>query len=545
MSSLSRLVVSISGIVIALIGLGIGLAGVWLITLGGSWYYAAAGAGILITGLLLLARSRAALWVYALVVLGTVIWAYAEIRFDWWQLAPRGDVVFVIGLYLLMPWITRALRPDASGLTPAAWRGSGLPLAGALLVGAIVGCVALATDYHDQPGTLPPAQAAAAAPTAVADADWPSYGRTSFGQRYSPLSQITPDNVTSLQVAWHFHTGDMKGPKDPVETTYELTPIKIGDTVYICTPHDWAIALDAETGQQKWKYDPKIDEKTNLQHLTCRGVSFHDQAGGGAAAPNGECPQRVFLPTADARLIALDAKTGQPCPGFGDKGQVDLWTGMPEARSGMYYSTSPPVVTRDLVIIAGEVTDNYSTSEPSGVIRAYDVNTGRLVWNWDSGNPDETAPLPPGQSYTKNSPNSWIVSSADEDLGLLYIPMGNQTPDQWGANRSANVEKFACPSRRSTLRPAKCAGCSRPCTTISGIWTCHPSRACSTSTRRTAACRRSSSRRSVAISTCSTAAPDADHSRSRSGRCRRARCRPTTRRRPSPSRRSPSCRPAR
>ena len=441
-SSAQRLVIWLSGIVIGLMGLAIAGAGVWLASLGGSWYYALAGLGILLTAGLLIARRPSALLVYAVVVLGTVIWAVSEIRFDWWQLAPRGDIIFLIGLYLLMPWIGRALRRNPGERGVSAWRGTGLALTGSLVIAALVGGIALFDEYHDQDGTLPTASAAPE-PGDAAAADWSSYGRTNAGQRYSPLTQITPDNVGKLAVAWHYHTGDMKGPKDPVETTYELTPIKIGDTVYICTPHDWAIALDAETGQQKWKYDPKIDERTNLQHLTCRGVSFHDQAKGGAAAPNGECPQRVFLPTADARLIALDAKTGQPCPGFGQNGQVDLWTGMPEARSGMYYSTSPPVVTRDLVIIAGEVTDNYSTSEPSGVIRAFDVNTGRLVWNWDSGNPDVTTPLPPGQSYTKNSPNSWIVSSADESLGLLYIPMGNQTPDQWGAGRPATTEKYS------------------------------------------------------------------------------------------------------
>ncbi|WP_456315929.1 outer membrane protein assembly factor BamB family protein [Plastoroseomonas hellenica] len=156
-----------------------------------------------------------------------------------------------------------------------------------------------------------------------------------------------------------------------------------------------------------------------------------------------ECPRKLFMPTADGRLIALDPQTGGVCTGFGENGQINLWANMPHVAPGGYYSTSPVVVTRDLVIIGGTVLDNVSTREPSGVIRAFDVNTGALVWNWDSGNPEQTAPLPPGQTYTPNSPNSWSISSVDEALGMLYVPLGNQPPDQWGGRRSDVVERFS------------------------------------------------------------------------------------------------------
>jgi len=121
----------------------------------------------------------------------------------------------------------------------------------------------------------------------------------------------------------------------------------------------------------------------------------------------------------------------------------DLWAGMPNKRPGAYYSTSPVVVTDRLIIVGGTVLDNYSTKEASGVIRAFDIDTGALVWNWDSGNPEATAPLPAGQRYTPNSPNSWSIASVDRKLGLVYIPLGNQPPDQWGGARSAAVEKFS------------------------------------------------------------------------------------------------------
>ncbi len=150
------------------------------------------------------------------------------------------------------------------------------------------------------------------------------------------------------------------------------------------------------------------------------------------------------MPTADARLIALNPDNGAVCSAFGGgKGEIDLAANMPNPRPGSYYSTSPVVVTNKLVIVGGTVLDNASTREQSGVIRAFDVDTGALVWNWDSGNPENTAPLAPGQTYTANSPNSWSISSVDENLGMVYVPMGNQPPDQWGGQRSADVEKYA------------------------------------------------------------------------------------------------------
>ncbi|RWE75083.1 MAG: glucose/quinate/shikimate family membrane-bound PQQ-dependent dehydrogenase, partial [Mesorhizobium sp.] len=270
--------------------------------------------------------------------------------------------------------------------------------------------------------------------------EWHFYGRTPFGQRYSPLDQITPDNVAKLQPAWTYRTGDVKGPDDIGETTYQVTPLKVGDALFICTPHNFAIAIDAASGKEKWRYDPKIKLDNNRQHQTCRGVSYYADAKIAAGQP---CAQRVYLPTSDARLIALDAANGQVCPSFAEGGTLNLMANMPYPKSGYYYSTSAPLIVAGKIIVGGAVNDNYSTEEPSGVIRAFDVETGALLWNWDSGNPDVTTPLPAGQTYTHNSPNMWSTASADEKLGLLYVPLGNQTPDQLGMGRSANVEKFS------------------------------------------------------------------------------------------------------
>ncbi|WP_207459997.1 glucose/quinate/shikimate family membrane-bound PQQ-dependent dehydrogenase [Azospirillum sp. SYSU D00513] len=441
------MVAVISGYIITALGIALGVGGVWLIVLGGSWYYALCAAGFLATGLLLAARRSLSLWVHAAVVLGTMVWALWEVGFDWWQLAPRGAVIVVIGLWLLLPWVTRPLTQAGPQGRPASWpasrKAAAAPLAVAILAAGAVALVAVMSDPHDREGRIPERTAALSDGYGGQPAgDWRAYGRSAFGDRYSPLDQINRENVHRLEPIWTYHTDDVRRPDDPLETTYEVTPLKIDDTLYLCTPHNHVIALNAETGEERWRFDPHVPDETNRQHLTCRGVSYHESA---SPAEGALCPRRIFMPTADARLIALDARTGRPCPGFGEEGTVDLWRNMPHHKEGFYYSTSPPAVADGLglVIVGGAVNDNVSTNEPSGVIRAYDAETGALVWNWDSGNPDETAPIAPNRTYTENSPNSWSILSVDEALGMVYVPMGNHPPDQWGGNRSPQAERFS------------------------------------------------------------------------------------------------------
>jgi quinoprotein glucose dehydrogenase len=429
------------------------LAGSWLGVLGGTWYYLLAGLGFVLTGVLLMRRSPAALWVFAVLIGGTLAWAIWETGLDWWPLAARGGVVFVIGLFLAAPWIARtwpigeAGHEGVTGARGGRWAlGSVL---GAFLVAAVV------TWFHDDNrlvGMLPlPPMGTVAAPSpadGVPAEDWHAYGRTGHGQRYSPLAQITPDNVKQLEIAWQYRTGDMRGrPGDPEETTFEVTPLKVGNRLFFCTPHQSVIALDATTGAEIWRFNPEIQNKLALQHLTCRGLSYQPPPVApvpATPAAGGGCAAKLFMPTADGRVIALSPDSGKPCTAFGGgTGQIDLWAGMPNLKPGAYYSTSPVVVTSRLLIVGGTVLDNVSTKEQSGVIRAFDINTGALVWAWDSGRPDSSAPLKPGETYTANSPNSWSISSVDEALGMVYVPLGNQPPDQWGGQRSPAVETYS------------------------------------------------------------------------------------------------------
>ena len=435
-----RLFPLVMAIIVGLIGLWLTGLGAYLAALGGSLYYVLAGIGLLATAVLLYRRNAIALAVYAVVLAATLIWALAEVGFDFWQLSPRGNLLVPIAVVLLLPWLTRALKPATSAI-----RGAGLALSAALACSVIVLVAALFQNPHDQQGELPGVRATGVT-YAAAPGDWPAYAGTWAGLKWSPLSQITPANANQLQAAWHIHTGDLKRPSDPGEFTYEMTPIKVGDLLYLCTPHDIVIAVDPVTGQTRWRFDPKVSVK-GTQHMSCRGVSYWDSAAAPGAPPMAprapDCSARIFVATNDARLIALDALSGRPCADFGVNGAVNLTPQYPGYTEGWYQFTSAPLIARGLVVLAGSIYDNMSVKMPSGVVRAFDAKTGKLVWNFDPGNPGNTAPLPEGQHYSLSSPNSWSTSAADDKLGMIYIPFGMGAVDQYGPTRPPTTEKFA------------------------------------------------------------------------------------------------------
>lgn len=427
-----------------LVGLALLGGGLWLVTLDGSWYYALSGIVLIAVGAMTRSRRPRAQLLYALFLVATAAWALWESGYDWWPLAPRLGIFLLLAIPLLWP---------ARG-------GSRLGTAVLLPVWAIIGVGLLgsmAVDQHRIDGELN--REVVNANPDLGDSpeeSWHAYGRSNMGQRFSPLDQITPENVGDLELAWQYQTGDVKGPDDVGETTYEVTPLKIDDSLFLCTPHNWLVALNADTGEEQWVYDAKVPAESSRQHQTCRGVSYLPPASGDADSLDVQiaggpaedqsaiqCDAQLFLPTSDARLLAIDPATGARCANFADNGELDLMHNMPYRQSGFYYSTSPPVVADGKVVVAGSVNDNYAINSPSGVIRAYDAKTGELVWNWDSGNPEETAPIAEDETYSTSSPNSWSIASADEDLGLVYFPMGNRTPDQLGMYRSEAEETYA------------------------------------------------------------------------------------------------------
>ncbi|GAB3377403.1 PQQ-binding-like beta-propeller repeat protein [Azotobacter armeniacus] len=453
--TLQPLHIKLTGAVVLLLGAVLAFGGGYLTVLGGSWYYLLAGLGLLAVGVLILARCRLAIWLYAVLLLATLGWTIYEVRFDWWQLAPRIDLWWLLGVWLLLPFINRYIG------TPVSWRDGASGLLGVgLLLGALMAGYSLTQDYSRIAGEFSDERMSGRNPEGQAGRsanEWLAYGGSDRGDRYSPAESITPENVGRLKKAWEYHTGDWPREGDPGELTNQVTPLKIGDSLFICTPHSIAIALDADSGEEQWRFDPNINRDAKYyQHMTCRGLAYHDAAaysGTGVdeaiattAAPDQaaatRCTRRLFLPTNDGTLFALDPGDGRPCEDFGASGMIDLKVGLGDDALGVYLPTSPPVVTEKLVIVGGSVTDNGSVDSPGGVIRAYDVRTGNLVWNWDPGNPDATEPLPTGSTYVRSTPNSWTIATADEQLGLVFIPTGNQTPDQWGVQRSPETERF-------------------------------------------------------------------------------------------------------
>jgi quinoprotein glucose dehydrogenase len=256
--------------------------------------------------------------------------------------------------------------------------------------------------------------------------NWAFYGSDAGGSRYSPLQDINPGNVAKLQQVWEFHTGDVSdGSADRPKSEFEATPIVVGDTMYFSTPFNRVIALDPETGKQRWAFDPQIDLHTRYSEgLVNRGVAYWSER---SDPPKDTCQQRIFLASIDARLFALDAATGQPCADFGDRGQVDLKQGIANiTRPGEYEETSAPAVAGDLVILGSSIADNDRVDSPSGVVRAFDARTGELRWSW-SPLQNDLAPTGAG--------NVWSTISVDVGRGLVFLPTGSASPDYHGFKR--------------------------------------------------------------------------------------------------------------
>ena len=252
-------------------------------------------------------------------------------------------------------------------------------------------------------------------------ADWPHWGGSEGGSRYSPLTQITPQNVGRLKKAWTYHIGIIDAPEQS-SPTFEGTPIVAGGRMFVCSGMGKVAALDPETGKELWAFRYSADT-TGSYLLNCRGVTYHADAPGYA----GECPSRVFAGTLDGRLLALDAATGELCEGFGDKGSLDLLAGLGRTQPGDFSISSPPVIVGDRIILGGRIPDNMRVDVPAGVIRAFDVHTGALAWAWNSSPPGMEPE--PGEPYVRGTPNAWAPLAVDSERKLVFVPTGNPATD--------------------------------------------------------------------------------------------------------------------
>lgn len=407
------------GLVLFVTGLALAAGGIVLISRGGSFYYLISGIGLLISGVLYMRARLAGIAVYAGVFAFTLVWAIWEVGLDFWPLIPRlfAPAVLALVALLLVPAQTqrKAVRQFS--------------LAASVIILVAIGATGIgAFRMH---GVITPAEKTQLREVANDGEEWRSYGRIPGADRHIASDQINKDNVGSLKVAWTARTGTPAR----VAAQDENTPIQVRDTLYYCSPVNKVIAVAGDTGKERWSYDPQATGKQGAPH--CRGVAYYK-----AAAADGPCAERIVMSTNDARLIEMDAATGQVCEQFGNGGQVDLWQGMGDHRPGYYYHTSQPTVTHGLIILGGYVIDNRSIGEPSGVVRAFNAETGRLVWAWDLGNPNNRGEAPP-EGYTPGTPNVWSTMSVDEERGLVFLPLGNATPDYWGGERSEASETYA------------------------------------------------------------------------------------------------------
>ena len=441
------------GLLIALVGLVLAAGGGWLITLGGSWYYLFAGLAMLVSGVQLIRARSSGFWWYVLVFIGTLSWTIWESGSDYWRWVPRMGLVTAFGFFvaLLAPHLRRPVSKTLSRLSAVS------------LAAIFVAAFALAfKPYYVTAATGPGPQATNASTvsslTPQADGDWAAYGRGYDATRYSPLKQINRDNVATLARAWEFRTGDLPGQRWGAETT----PLKIGDIVYLCTARNQLIALQATTGRQLWRYDPKVKDESIPYTAACRGVAYYEtpvpplpdkppslaSINPGpppppAAPPDPACETRIIEGTLDGRLVAVDARNGKPCVGFGDNGQVDITAGMGDTYPGMVSITSPPTIVRGVVVTGHQVLDGQYRYAPSGVIQGYDAVTGQLRWAWDLANPAINGLPPEGQTYTRGTPNVWSAMSYDAKLGLVYLPTGNATPDFFAGTRTELDDKYS------------------------------------------------------------------------------------------------------
>ena len=410
-------------VAIGAIGLPMTWFGAELAFVGGTPYYVSAGILMLLGAVELWRERPRGFYLFSAVLLLTLAWAVYEAGAEFWLVGSRIWLVGILWLLLCIPAMQRRLWSDDA---PARFRTRTLQVcaAASVLVLAAMTVNLVSDDVlpledvtHGPPQNSP---------------DWDAYGASNAGTRYVPHAQINGENVGDLTRAWQADTSRLG--------RFSGTPIQIDDGLYLCTSQNVMISLDADTGAERWRFDPKNHMPAFGMSGNCRGVTYYHIP----ERPKGErCAERIYTATTDARMIAVDKATGEPCEEFGEAGQISLLAGMGEVKPFYYFVTSPPTVASGSLAVGGWVVDNQETGEPSGVVRGYDPRTGELLWAWDIGREGKTVMPPEGDSYTRGTPNVWSLTSADDELGLVYVPTGNATPDYFGGHRTEVMDEFA------------------------------------------------------------------------------------------------------
>ena len=413
----------ITAIVIGIFAAALFWQGATLLGMGGTPYYVVAGLAMLVAAWDLFCGRPRGFVIFSGVLLLTLAWAVYESGSGFWTVGSRIWIIGLFAVWLCLPMIRRGLWPQPIPKLFSLRSVQLSAVASALVLGAMCVNQFSGTNVVFEPKQYGPAQNAS---------DWNAYGGNKAGTRYAPFETINADNVNQLQRAWEVRTG--------VAGRFSGTPLQIGDGIYLCTAQNVMISLDPDSGEERWRFDPKNETPPYSLFGNCRGVTYYKLED---VADGAQCKERIFTATTDARLIAVDKDTGLPCEDFGNDGQISLLAGMGEVKPYYYFVTSPATVASGVLVVGGWVMDNQEVEEPSGVVRAYDPKTGKLAWAWDIGREGNTQMPPDGESYTRGTPNVWSLTSADDELGLVYLPTGNATPDYFGAHRTDAMEKYA------------------------------------------------------------------------------------------------------
>ncbi len=443
-SSSSRWPAVVFGVLLVLVGLPLLIGGGMLVARSGSVYYVLMGLAVTAAGVQFVRGRPSGLAIYALAVAATAGWALWEAGLDFWALHAR---VFAFACLLFLALLVQPGLRRRAALAPHAGRLRGVAVLVGLGIAAAAWGMFLPHGLHNSTvasGRVPAVAASAA--------DWSNYGHGPGGDRFGALDEVNRGNVDHLAVAWTYRTGDVP-QSDGNGAEDQLTPLQIGDTVFLCTPHNNVIALDADTGAQKWK---RVIDAHAKVWMRCRGLAYFDAtqplqqptaAGSSpvtpvAVAAGAPCQRRILMNSIADELIALDADTGEFCADFGHGGRVDLKEGMGDAPDPLYALTSAPTLAGTTVVVGGRVADNVALDMPGGVVRGYDVVTGQMRWAFDPGNPDDKQAPAPGKTYTRSTPNVWAPMSYDPALNTVFMPTGSAAIDLWGAKRTAFDHRY-------------------------------------------------------------------------------------------------------
>jgi len=264
---------------------------------------------------------------------------------------------------------------------------------------------------------------AMAAPCAAAKPGWPQYGGDQGGQRHSAARQITPANVAGLAQAWSYSTGAATRHAGSFHmSAFENTPILDEGKLFVCSSFQEVSAIDPGTGREIWRFDPHLPDDRTLNYpnsFNCRGVAYWKGSDGKG---------RIFLAANNRRLYALGAASGKPIEGFGNHGAALIDDSKLQRRGQMQF-TSPPIVSHGIVVVGSSLDDNQRVDEARGTVHAFDATTGAARWSFD--------PVQ-GQNMRAGAANVWAPISADDALGIVYLPTSSPSPDFWGGYRTGD-----------------------------------------------------------------------------------------------------------